>query len=340
MNGYDRIMAAIRGQQPDRVPVMLHNFMMAMKEAGYSHGEYRKDPQKVADTFIQSVEKYEYDGVLVDIDTATLAGAVGVPVDYPEDEVARCHEGCISDLAAVPDLAPPDVEADGQIQVWLEAVRLLKAHFGDEICVRGNCDQAPFSLASMMRTPQMWMMDLMDEDNRHHVMALLDWCAEATSQFIRLMAESGADMLSNGDSPAGPAMISPAMYEQFAMPGEMKVIDESHALGLPYVLHICGDTTPILDRIVRTGADGLELDYKTDTQKAFDVLNDSVCFVGNIDPSGVLALGTVQDVERETAALLDIFTKTPRFILNAGCALPPDTPGENLQAMIRVARQY
>jgi MtaA/CmuA family methyltransferase len=240
----------------------------------------------------------------------------------------------------VPDLAPPDVAADEHIQVWLESVKLLKAHFRDEICIRGNCDQAPFSLASMMRTPQQWMMDLLDEGNRENVIALLDYCIEATSRFIRAMAATGAHMVSNGDSPAGPAMISPAMYEEFAMPCEKRIIDEAHSLGLAHVLHICGDTTAILELIVETGADGLELDYQTDTVRAHEVCKDRICFVGNIDPSGILALGTVADVERETRALLEIFSDTPRFILNAGCALPPDTPPENLKAMIRLAREW
>jgi uroporphyrinogen decarboxylase len=105
------------------------------------------------------------------------------------------------------------------------------------------------------------------------------------------------------------------------------------------VLHICGDTTPILDDVVQSGADGIELDYKTDMQRAHDALAGRMCFVGNIDPSGVLALGGVEDVERETEKLLAVFADTPGFILNAGCAIPPNTPAENIEAMIRVARR-
>lgn len=33
--------------------------------------------------------------------------------------------------------------------------------------------------------------------------------------------------------------------------------------------------------------------------------------------------------------LLAVFADTPRFILNAGSAIPATTPGENLRAMIR-----
>jgi len=331
-------MAAIRGERPDTVPIMLHNFMMAVREAGLTQAQYRSSPRNIADVFIRAVERYGYDGILVDLDTATLAGAVGVPVDYPEDEPARCTGGCLDDLAKVAELPPPDVGSNEAIRVWLEGVRLLKEHFGNEICIRGNCDQAPFSLASMMRGPEAWMMDLVDPDNRENVDRLLEYCAEATAQFLRLMAQTGAHMLSNGDSPAGPSMISPRMYRQFALPYERRMADIAHAAGLPYVLHICGDTGPILADIVDSGADGLELDYKTDVRAAHDAMADKICFLGNIDPSGVLALGTVDQVERETARLLEAFSDTPRFVLNAGCAIPATTPPENIEAMIRTSR--
>ena len=338
MNGLERIAAALRGEQPDKVPVMLHNFMMAAREAGFTQAQYRDDPQNIARAFIQAVEKYEYDGILVDIDTATLAGAVGVPVAYPEDEPATYVRGCIDDLGQVSELPPPEIAKDRHIQTWLEAVRLLKDYFGDEVCIRGNCDQAPFSLASMMRSLQVWMMDLLDGDNRENVFKLLQYCAEATGQFVRLMVETGAHMTSNGDGLAGPNVISPQMYREFALPFEKKTAAVAHSVGLPYLLHICGDATLILDDIVASGADGIELDYKTDMNTAHDVLKDRMCFFGNIDPSGVLARGTVDDVQRETARLLGVFSDTPRFVLNAGCAIPPTTPPENIKAMIRAAR--
>ena len=43
-------------------------------------------------------------------------------------------------------------------------------------------------------------------------------------------------------------------------------------------------------------------------------------------------------MQRETARLIDMFSDTPRFILNAGCAIPSQTPPENIEAMIRIAR--
>lgn len=66
----------------------------------------------------------------------------------------------------------------------------------------------------------------------------------------------------------------------------------------------------------------------------------NTAFIGNIDPSGVLALGTPEDVRKKTLELLDIYLGKGRFILNADCAIPPDTASENLLAMIDTARNY
>jgi uroporphyrinogen-III decarboxylase len=114
----------------------------------------------------------------------------------------------------------------------------------------------------------------------------------------------------------------------------------SHGLGKPYVLHICGATAPILADMAATGADGLELDQKTDAAAARRVLAGRTTFVGNIDPGGVLALGTPAAVERRTRELLEVFRGEPRFILNAGCAIPAETPPANLRAMIGAARTF
>ncbi len=338
MNGYQRIAAALRGEWPDRVPVMLHNFMMAAREAGHTMRAFREDPAKLAGSFIRAVETYEYDGVLVDVDTATLAGALGVPLELPDDEPALCRGARLARLEEVDDLEPPDVGRYPRVQVWLEAVRILVRHFGQEVHVRGNCDQAPFSLASMVRGAAEWMIDLMDEANRERAERLLDHCAEAGVQFIRLTAATGAHMVSNGDSPAGPDLVSPRLYRTFALPWEKRLVDEAHRLGLPYALHICGRTDRILDGMLETGADALDLDYKTDVRLAHERMRDGATLIGNLDPSGVLALGTPALVEEKTRELVAVFADTPRLIVNAGCAIPATTPPENLRAMIRAAR--
>jgi MtaA/CmuA family methyltransferase len=339
MNGHERITAALKGEKPDKIPVMLHNFMMAAREQGKTMEQFRNSPQVIADSFIRAVEKYQYDGIVVDIDTATLAGSVGVKVDFPVDDPARTQGGSLENLEDVVHLKPVRIEDYKYIQVWLESVYLLKSYFKVEIYVRGNCDTAPFSLAFLMRGAQNWMTDLMMGDEEH-INLLLDYCTGVTSQFIRLMAKTGCDMVSNGDSPAGPEMISQDLYTKYALPSESKIVEVAHNEGLPHTIHICGNTDVILEQMLLTGADAFELDYKTDINKIYNIVSHTTTFIGNIDPGGVLALGTEADVRNKTMELLEIYKDSNRFILNAGCAIPPTTPSENLKMMIETARNY
>ncbi len=335
----DRITSALKGQKSDKVPIMLHNFMMAAREYNVSMKQFRDDPVVMAEAMVRSVEKYEFDGILVDMDTVTLAGALGVPVDFPDNEPARCHSGILAELKDWRNLPAVNIEDYMYVNNWLEAVRLVKRYVGDDIYVRGNCDQAPFSLAGMVRGSADWMTDLYvaDEDDK---IGLLEYCSEASSQFIRMMSETGCDMLSNGDSPAGPDLIPPELYLKYAFPYEKLMVEEAHKAGLPYTLHICGNTELILNEMIATGADALELDYKTDIRKIAEAFKDKVTLIGNIDPSGVLALGKPDLVRQKTRELIKIMGKSNRFILNAGCAISPNTPAANIWAMLEESENF
>jgi uroporphyrinogen decarboxylase len=340
MNGRQRIEAALQGEWPDRTPVMLHNFMMAAREAGVTMRQFREDTVTMARCFAEAVDRYDLDGIMIDVDTVTLAGAVGVPVDFPEDAPARLHGACLPTLEAVRDLAPVDLSRNERVKIWTEAVAILVRQYAGEIFIRGNCDQCPFSVAGAMRGLDQWLMDVAGQEQDELVHQLLEYCTDITCQFLKLMAKTGAHMLSNGDSPAGPDMLSPRLYSTYALPYEQRVAQCSRELGFPYLLHICGKTDRILKPMLEIGADALELDYKTNIQMAHDLLKDHVTFVGNLDPSGVLARGTPALVTEKTNALLDVFADTPRFVLNSGCALPADTPSENIRAMCACVRSH
>lgn len=338
MNGLERVMAALKDEWPDKRPIVLHNFMHAAQEAGFTMKQYYSKPENAALAHIKAVEKYKLDGVLWDIDTAVLASAVGVPVDFPEDQPARVHEPALHSLKEVEKLVKADVANNKRVQIAVEGFRQLKKHFGDEICLRANADQAPFSLASMMLTPAEFMMDLMIEPELCH--KLLAYCTNACKQYIKLLADEGAHIISNGDSPAGPDMISPEMYIEFALPYEKEIVEYTHQLGLPYMLHICGNTELILDEMSKTCLDALELDYKTSIYKIHDVYKSTITLSGNLDPTGVIAHGTPQLVELKTRELIELYSDSPRLIINAGCAIPPNAPEANIRKLIEVTREY
>ena len=131
------------------------------------------------------------------------------------------------------------------------------------------------------------------------------------------------------------------MYEKFALPYEKRVVERAHKLGKPYLLHICGNTDIILEEMAKTGADALELDYKTSIQLVHEVcLKKHITFIGNIDPSGVIAHGSPGLVEEKAKEILEIFNDSPRLIMNAGCAIPAETPSENIKKLVETTRSY
>ena len=335
MTGKQRIEAALSGVMPDKRPVMLHNFMAAIYEAGYNHKQYRESPEIAAQCHIRYAEKYGLDGIFFDVDTAITASAVGMKVDYPDNEPARAHEIFLNSLDDIDQLKDIDISQHPRIIHSLEAVRLLKKHFGNELFIRGNCDQSPFSLACCLRTPANFMMDLFLDEER--TVKLLEYCTKICLQFIQLMSETGADMISNGDSPAGPSMISPELYEQFALPYEKILQDETRKLDLPYLLHICGDTTLILPQMSKIGLDAVELDYKTPIDEIHKTFGDKTTVFGTIDPSGIFAFGAPEKVRKEAVKIFDIYKHNPRLVIGPGCALPPFTPEENIREIVKIA---
>lgn len=337
MTGKQRILAALKGEMPDRRPVMLHNFMPAAKEAGYSMKQYREDPEIAAKCHLQFAEKYNLDGILFDVDTALTASTIGVPVDYPEHEPARIHETLLEDLSDIDTLPTGDISQHPRMQHAMETVRLLKKAVGEELLIRGNCDQAPFSLACLIRTPANFMMDLLlDEEN---AIKLLEYSTNIAKQVTNLMIEAGSDVVSNGESSAGPCMISPDMYDKFAKPYDMELIKTAQAQNIPYLLHICGDTTPIIQSMATMNLDAVELDYKTPIQDIYNLFGDKTTLFGNIDPSGVFFFGTPELVTEKATELLQLYKGNPRLVIGAGCALPPGTPEANIRALVKCAHE-
>ena len=339
MNSLQRVRAVLAGQVPDRVPVCLHNFLLAAKEAGIAMCDYRTVPQAIARAHLKAVEKYGHDCILIDLDTTMLAEALGAKSECAGDEPGRIVAPAIQSLAEVGRLKVVNPETDGRIPALLESVRLIAKEVGEEIAVRGNADQAAFSLACLVRGIEPFLMDLASDPDNPAIQELLEICYRSHIATHRALIKAGAHFTSCGDSLAGPAVVSPTMFNRFARPWEEKLVNELAAEGIFTVIHICGDTTRILGSLREYDSCGFELDYKTDARMAKSTLGANHVLFGNIDPSGVIARGTAEEVRAATRELMAIWKPEGRFILNAGCAIPVSTPEENIRALMETAHQ-
>ena len=267
MNSLERVQTVLAGGIPDRVPVCLHNFMLAAREAGVRMEDYRVDPEAIARVHLQAVEKYGHDCILVDTDTTMLAEAMGARSECAPDEPGRIVEPAIRTLDEVDKLKVVNPETDGRIPAILEAVRIMSKQVGSEVAIRGNADQGGFDLPCMVRGIETFMMDLLDAPDDPRLARLMEVCYQSHLAVHRALIKAGAHFTSMGDSLASPDVVSPQMFERVARPYEERLIADLAADNIFVVIHICGDTSRILDTMAEYDNCGLRSTIRLTPQK-------------------------------------------------------------------------
>ena len=340
MNGYERIRAALQGKATGTVPLMLHSFMPAAAEAGFTMEEYRSSAQNMADAHIRFARKYGLDGILFDVDTCMEAGAIGARVDFPVNAPARVSSPAAPEIGQLIDMMSPEkLRQDERIKKILEAVSIMKREAGGELLIRGNCDQMAFSLAMLCYGMEDFLADLLDEDMEADILALIDRALCVHLEFHRMMIEAGADITSFGDSSCGPDVISRALFLKYSLPFHHKLKKELDTLGINTVCHICGNLDIIINDVADIGYTGVEIDYKADIARAARIMKNRSVVFGPLDPSGMFYFGTPEKISAEVRRVLDCF-EGRGIVLGAGCAIPTGAPEQNIRAFVQSAREY
>ncbi len=341
MTGLERCQAVLNGGVPDRVPVVPQTFLFALETAGLRVCDVVRSPARMADALARCQAELGYDGCVIDFDDATMAEAMGARVVYRDDEPAIVDDEhpVLKDLRDLDKLRLPDPWSTARLPLWLETTRLLVEKLGDRVFVMGRADQGPFSVACLLRGTQQFMMDLMDEENHALILRLIDFCRQACARFALAQKEAGAHATSIGDALAGPNLISPDLYRQFAWGPERLLTQEVQAVGLPFSIHICGNTTGIIGDMGRTGARLLEVDWQLDMAAARAAVPAETVLMGNVNPSDPLVFGTPAQVTEAARKVLSA-TDGRGLILSSGCALGRNTPPANVRALVAAAEQF
>jgi uroporphyrinogen decarboxylase len=89
-----------------------------------------------------------------------------------------------------------------------------------------------------------------------------------------------------------------------------------------------------------TGAEIIEIDQKVDLKKAKELVGDRVTLLGNLDPTGVIFLGTPETIKETSKDCIMRAGKGGGFILSSGCDVPMRTRFRNIDAMVDAAEKY
>jgi uroporphyrinogen decarboxylase len=268
--------------------------------------------------------------MFADIMTPVLG--MGLHVDLVEG-VGPVIEHPVRTLADVEALRVPDPgEAFAPL---LEAIGIVRGELAAEQAVVGFCG-GPFTVAGylvegkpsrefatvktlMYSEPAVWR-------------ALMEKLADCFGAYVAAQARAGADVVQLFDSWVG--ALSPADYEEFVAPWSARILA---AAGAP-TIHFGTGASTLLPAMARAGGDVIGLDWRIGLDDGWAVVGDDRAVQGNLDPAVLLG-----PWERVEAAALDVLARAagrPGHIFNLGHGVLPQTPVENVIALVEAVHEF
>jgi uroporphyrinogen decarboxylase len=339
LSSFDRIRSAIRLSESDMVPVVPEITYACGKLVKLKFSEALTSPEKMARALIAGYREIGYDGIYSGWESSfnLMAEAMGCKMRIPEDGVPSIEDNLVKLASDIDKVKMPDPRKDGRLPIHLEATKIIRKTIDRNVPIFSYVP-GPLTLSGILRKTDALMIDLIKNTKFIHDLNKLS--VEASKAYALAKIESGADIIVAGDPTASTTMISPKMFEQFELPYLKDLFTSVSKAGAIPSLHICGQTTPILEKMVETGAKILELDYQVELKEAKRRVGSKVCIQGNVNPTGVLLRGSVADVLTESRKCIKDAAAGGGYILSTGCEVPYETKIENVKALVKAAKEF
>jgi len=329
----ERFNLLVIDEKPDRCNVLPLITSHSAAVAGISLKEYYTDGVALARSQIAAVEEYGHDAISVFSEVGIIAEAMGSKFEYPEDDLPILKIPAL-DRIEIERLTVPDPSRDGRMHVYLDAILYAYDAMADRYPILAYIP-APFTTAMMLSNSDRFLGDTIRNPER--VKAIMDCSLKATTRFLRDIINAGGMPLIV-DPLASSSVISPRLYRDLALPYEQALIRYLHRFDFDVILHICGDTTPILDLLSETGADLISLD-EVELIDAMDKLSKKIRIIGNFNTSSIMNLAP-DEIGHKVKEMVKLgMTSGKGYIASTGCEVPIRTPRENVKAFITAAKE-
>lgn len=274
------------------------------------------------------VDRFKPDAVFSFMDLSVEAGAIGIPVVFPENESPNVEQHPVKkveDLARFMDI---DVCYDARVKAYVDVIKRIKNNLD---VLTGAYVIGPFTLSSLMMGATQIAMETIDQPEL--VKQVLQFATKTIIHYGELLVKAGADMVCILEPTA--TFLSPEAFGNFSGPFVKQIVEK---LDTRPILHICGNTKNLIKVMCETGVQGLSLDAPVDFVEAIEQMPENVVLIGNVDPVSIMVNSTPDQVYQAVKSLLGRMEPFPNFILSTGCDLPPETKLENIQAFMEAGR--
>jgi len=292
-----------------------------MAATGASFPEAHLDPEKMAALAIAGHTILGLDVVMPLFSVCHEAAAMGCRVNWGGPDAMP--EGGKPIFKDEDDIRiPADLVKRPGCAVPLAAIGLLKKRLGDAAAVCGKVFGS-WTQGYHYFGVENFLIGTLDDPAKTG--RILDRLMPATIAFARAQIDAGADCILLADH-ATRDLCSPAAYRDFLLPLHTRLAEE---IGVPVILHICGNTSDRIGHIARTGLACFHWDTKTGPSAAVRALaGPDLALMGGVG-NYTLLRGTPDEVRAQVAAAVaaDIDVVGPE------CAIPLATPLGNLKAI-------
>jgi MtaA/CmuA family methyltransferase len=330
----NRFHDALKGRPKDRVPVFAAiGLWTAIHFPEAPTEEIAADGELIAKAQLWAKQVIGSDPVSPSADPLFIAEAFGCKVRFLETgplvDPLPISVNSREDIEKIP---VPDPRKTGRCPAVLEAARILSEETRGEVPLMGIFEGAFTNAGRIIGTEHIMRMT---RKNPEALEALLDRVNQFLLEFGQALLENGVNNFFVPEPTASSSMVSPKIFRQVVLPRLQSLTSQ---LEVPVILHICGDTKPILAAMTESGSDVISLDQCMDLSEAREILPETV-LGGNVEPVDSLLMGDTEQVKKDALHCLQT-VGIDRFILMPGCGVPPNAPVENLKAMVRTADEY
>jgi len=336
MTSLERTTAVLGGRIPDRVPVALHNFLMACRMAGADLREVLRSGEMLAEAQLAAWREFGHDVIMHENGVCAEAEALGCGIIYQRDFPPHVEEPVLRSLDDVPRLRLPDPETTFPLNELLKATRILVRETHGRVFIMGRADQGPMALALALYGPERFLLAAGEPSLRPKVLALLEFTSKVNVLLGAAQRRAGAHGSSIGA--VGSSLISPQMFDELELPGNQRYCRAMSAVGCRSFVHSCGNETKLLPHLTATEADCLELDPLTEPAVCKRLTRGKTSVLGMLDPHDVLRNGNPEEVRRHTLDMMRIMAPGGGYLMGPGCCLPAETPPASIHSVMDCAR--